>query len=150
MARVEVLDETRRFPRTDDLRRVTEGFLVDAGLVDRELTLVLLDDAAMAARNLADRGVEGPTDVLSYPTFEPEGAWFPEVPQLGDVLVSIDTAERQAREHGHSTLAEVLVLTAHGVTHLTGLDHTDAAAWRPFHAAQERILALARAAGVAP
>ncbi len=149
MATVEVLDETRRFPRTDDLRRVLEAYLQGAGLGGRELTLVLLGDAEIAAHNLADRGVAGATDVLSYPTYEPEGAWFPAVPQLGDVLIGLDTAERQAIEHGHSAFAEVLVLGAHGITHLTGLDHVDEAAWAPFLAAQTRVLELAAAHGVA-
>lgn len=115
----------------------------EQGLAEREVTVVLLDDAAIAERNAADRGVEGPTDVLSYPTAEPDDVGFPDIPQLGDILISLDTAARQAVEHGHGTRQEVLVLAAHALTHLQGHDHQDEAEWRPFLAAQRRILELA-------
>lgn len=140
---VEILDETQRFLRGEALRRALEALLAELGAADRELTLILVDDATIAARNARDRGVEGATDVLSYPTAEPEDVGFPWVPHLGDVFVSLDTAERQAAEHGHDTLQEVLVLAAHGVIHLRGFDHQDEAAWGPFRAAERRVLALA-------
>ncbi len=143
MDQVEVLDETARFPRTERLREVVALYLQGAGLGDREVTIVLLDDASVADHNLRDRGVEGPTDVLSYPTYEPDGAWFPGVAHLGDVLISLDTAERQAAQHGHSTEDEVMVLAAHAITHLTGLDHNDDEEWKPFLIAQARILEIA-------
>lgn len=143
MAHVEVLDETSRFPRAERLAAALEAYMDAEGMGDREATVVLLDDAAIAERNERDRGVDGPTDVLSYPTFEPEGAWFPPVPHLGDVLIGLDTAARQAAERGQPLEDEVLVLAAHGITHLTGLDHQDDDGWRPFLRAQERVLAVA-------
>lgn len=143
MDQVEVLDETARFPRAERLREVVAFYMQDAGLGEREVTIVLLDDASVAEHNWRDRGVEGPTDVLSYPTYEPDGAWFPGVAHLGDVLISLDTAERQAALHGHSTEAEVMVLAAHAITHLTGLDHQDDEEWKPFLEAQARILEIA-------
>ena len=115
----------------------------EAGLEDREVTVVLLDDGAMTERNEADRGVTGPTDVLSYPTWEPDDVGVPRIPHLGDILICLDVAARQAPEHGHDTVDEVLVLAAHGLTHLRGFDHEDDAAWEPFHAAQRRIKELA-------
>ena len=92
-------------------------------------------------RNLADRGVPGPTDVLSYPSSEPDDVGVPEVAHLGDVLIDLDAAARQAPDHGHDVTDEVLVLAAHGLTHLRGFDHPDDASWRPFSDAQRRILA---------
>lgn len=147
MAHVEVLDETARFPRVERLETVLVAYLEAEGWGERELTVVLLDDAAMAERNEHDRGVAGATDVLSYPTFEPDGAWFPGVAHLGDVFISVDTARRQAAEHGHDLETEVLVLAAHAITHLVGFDHVDDEAWRPFLEAQTKIVALAREAG---
>ncbi len=147
---VEILDETRRFRRAERLRRALEALLAELGLGGRDLTVVLLDDDAIALRNAVDRGVEGPTDVLSYPTWEPDDAdSFPLVDHLGDILISIDTAARQAVEHAHAPLAEVMVLAAHGLTHLRGFDHDTEAAWIPFRQAQERILELAAGAGPA-
>lgn len=143
MSQVEVLDETGRFTRTERVQQVVTAYLDANGLAGRELTVVLLGDAAIAEHNERDRGVPGPTDVLSYPTHEPDGTWFPGVAHLGDVLISLDTAERQAIENGHSLASEVLVLVAHSVTHLLGFDHQDEEEWRPFNAAQAGILDLA-------
>ena len=66
----------------------------------------------------------------------------PEVEQLGDVFISLDTAARQAKEKGHDLETEILSLAAHGVTHLRGYDHPTEAAWQTFHQAQNRILEL--------
>ncbi len=144
MAQVEVLDETKRFRLNKRLREVVTAYMEATGLGDREVTVVLMSDEAIAEHNLKDRGKAGPTDVLSYPTYEPDGAWFPGVAHLGDVFISLDTAKRQAKEHRHSMVDEVLVLTAHALTHLSGHDHQDEAAWGPFLTAQSRILELAR------
>jgi probable rRNA maturation factor len=138
---VEILGETQRFPAPDRLAGALEAALHEAGLAGRELTVVLLDDAAMAERNQADRGVVGPTDVLSYPTAEPDDVGVPAVEHLGDILIGLDVAARQAPEHGHGLVEEVLVLAAHGLTHLRGYDHPDDAGWREFLEAQRRILA---------
>lgn len=105
------------------------------------MTVVLLGDEAMAQRNVTDRGVAGPTDVLSYPASEPDDVGVPEVAHLGDVLIDLDAAARQAPEHDHGLTEEVLVLAAHGLTHLRGFDHPDEASWEPFLDAQRRILA---------
>ena len=142
---VEILGETDRFPAPERLRAALEALLGEEGLEGREVTVVLLGDAAMRERNEADRGVTGPTDVLSYPSWEPDDVGVPRVPHLGDILVGLDVAARQAPEHGHDLVAEVLVLAAHGLTHLRGYDHPDEAAWAPFHAAQRRVLELAPA-----
>lgn len=116
--------------------------LAELGLDERELTVVLLDDAAMHERNRLDRGVDAPTDVLSYPTAEPGDVGMPQVPHLGDVLVGLDVARRQAAAQGQALEREVLMLVAHGITHLRGYDHPTEASWKPFRAAQTRILEL--------
>lgn len=143
MEQIELLDETGRYPYGDALVSTLALLMGELGLAERELTLVLMDDAAIAEHNRADRGEDGPTDVLSYPTSEPDDSGFPQVPHLGDVLISLETAQRQASGQGHSLHAEVLTLAAHGLTHLRGFDHQTEAEWAPFHAAQERVLQLA-------
>ena len=138
---VEILGETQRFPALDRLEGALQALLEAEGLGEREVTVVLLGDEAMAERNAADRGVPGPTDVLSYPSSEPDDIGVPEVAHLGDVLIDLDAAARQAPDHGHDVTDEVLVLAAHGLTHLRGFDHPDAASWEPFLDAQRRIVA---------
>ncbi len=148
---ITVLDETGGFRRRD---RLVRALLRVAAVVpvspphggaEPEMTVVLVDDAVIAARNRADRGVEGPTDVLAYPLHEPDDAGFPRVPHLGDVLISLDTARRQARARGRPAWHEVAVLASHGLLHLVGFDHRNAAEWAPFEAVQ----ALAEAEAVA-
>lgn len=138
---VEILGAPR-YPSPEALAEALERLMAHLGLQDRELTVVLVDDAEIAALNCAHRGVEGPTDVLSYPLHEPEDVGFPTVPHLGDIIISVDTAARQAEARGHTLEAEVATLAAHGLTHLLGFDHPTEAEWETFRENQRRILAL--------
>jgi probable rRNA maturation factor len=138
---VEILDETNRYPSTRRLGKVLEDFLREQNIL-KTVTLVLCDDATIHAMNLSDRGEDYATDVLSYPTMEPDDTNVPEVDHLGDVFISLDTAERQAITHNHDLESEVLTLAAHGITHLRGFDHTTEAQWTMFRAAQQRVLEL--------
>ncbi|MFN2322652.1 MAG: rRNA maturation RNase YbeY [Trueperaceae bacterium] len=142
--RVEILDRTNRFRRRRRLAELARRLGASWGVADREVTIVLVDDATIAAMNLRDRAVEGPTDVLSYPLHEPDDAGFPTLPHLGDVIVSLDTARLQARTRGALLWHEVAELVAHGLLHLMGHDHQTEDGWAPFHAgqAQARELAL--------
>ncbi len=142
---VEAIDETGRYPRASDVATVLEMLLRERGQAGRDATLVIVDDERIARLNERDRGVAGPTDVLSYPTWEPTDVGYPAVPHLGDVFVSLDTAARQAASAGHDLDTEVATLAAHGLTHLLGHDHVTEEQWLPFLAAQERAVALLRA-----
>jgi probable rRNA maturation factor len=146
--RVELIDETGRF-RQPEVVATALGRLADELGVpeDHDVTLVLVDDAEITRRNREHRGVDGATDVLAYPLHEPDDVGMPAIPALGDIVISLDTAERQAPEHDLEPLGEVLVLAAHALVHLLGEDHPDEPSWRPFHQAQERILALAGVGG---
>ena len=112
----------------------------------KEVTLVLMDDAGIRALNHAHRGVDAPTDVLSYPSTEPDdlndSLGVPETFHLGDILISVETAQAQAAEHGHSLSQELQTLAAHGLTHLLGYDHETEAAWERFRSNQALILTL--------
>lgn len=85
--------------------------------VDGEITVLLADDARLKALNRTFRGKNKPTDVLSFPAAaNGEGA-------AGDIAISIETAVRQAAEHGHTLAEELRILLLHGVLHLAGFDH---------------------------
>ncbi len=87
-----------------------------------ELSVALVDDVQIHALNRRYRTVDRPTDVLSFPAGEAPA--LDEAPALlGDVVISLETAWRQAAEFGHSPEREVGYLTAHGVLHLLGFDH---------------------------
>ena len=115
-------------------------------LTHKEVTVVLVDDASIRDLNRAHRGIDAPTDVLSYPTSEPDdlanGFVIPEIPHLGDIIISVETAERQAAARGHTLIQEVKTLAAHGLTHLLGYDHPTEEAWERFRSNQALILTL--------
>jgi len=92
------------------------------GLENEELSILLTDDEEMRSLNRDYRGKDKPTDVLSFSQTEGE---FGEVGGgvLGDIVISLDTARRQAEEKGHSFEKEIDVLLIHGALHLAGYDH---------------------------
>lgn len=91
---------------------------------DREVTVVLVGDRAIRQLKRETWGEDAPTDVLSFPTYEPGDPFMP--PHLGDIFISLDTALRQAEARGHSLTREVALLASHGLTHLVGHDHPHA------------------------
>lgn len=105
------------------LHQRTEHLLHLLEIANAEVSIVLLDDAEMAAYNLQYRKKQGPTNVLSFPASEGE-AGFP-VPEheLGDILISVDTARREAKAQGHSLHHRLVELIIHGLLHLIGFDH---------------------------
>ncbi|BAC89184.1 gll1243 [Gloeobacter violaceus PCC 7421] len=114
--------------------------LQSAGAV--ELTLRLTDDAEIRRLNARFRGVDAPTDVLSF-EFEADDtqALIAEEPlYLGDIVVSVPTATRQAREFGHTLEVELAWLAVHGLLHLLGWDHPDEQSWRAMVTQQARLL----------
>ena len=100
-----------------------------------QIGLFIVDDEAIHEMNREHRGVDNPTDVLSFPMLEPGQTpaptdLDPETGEvlLGDIVISLPTAERQAQEYGHSLAREAAYLAVHGTLHLLGLDHEDDAA----------------------
>lgn len=97
---------------------------------DLEVSVTLVDDDAIRELNRDYRGVDRPTDVLSFAMLE-EGEGEPEAPQLppdaplqlGDIVISLERAAAQAVEYGHSLERELGFLVTHGVLHLLGYDH---------------------------
>ena len=88
-----------------------------------EVNLLLADDARLKALNKAFRGKNKATDVLSFPAPGSEAGGVNEEQMAGDLAISVETAARQAAEHGHSLEDELRVLTLHGLLHLAGYDH---------------------------
>lgn len=109
-------------PSVGDVEGDAERLMAMRSLSDAELSVALTDDATIQALNRDYRGVDHPTDVLSFAQREGEGA-DPEDAVLGDVVISLDTAQRQADERGHALSTEVRILLVHGFLHLLGFDH---------------------------
>lgn len=130
------------------LRKVVRRVLAaEAPAGPLRLAIHLSDDAALRDANRRQRGIDRPTDVLSFPLLgelQPGLDTFvlpPGEPRhLGDVLISYERAAAQAAEYGHSVEREVCYLLAHGVLHLLGHDHLDEPQRRAMRQREETAL----------
>jgi len=104
-----------------------------------ELSIVLTDDRAIRRLNRTYRGKNSPTDVLSFA--QTEGHEMPsQRGHLGDVIISVETARRQAQESRISLSDEVSHLLVHGILHLLGYDHERASDARAMKGREDTIL----------
>jgi probable rRNA maturation factor len=110
------------------LREAARAWVVEG----EALSLSLVRDREMRALNRGWRGKDQPTDVLSFPQLE-RGS-------LGDVVISLQTARRQAREGGWPLSVELRRLLAHGIAHCRGHDHQDRREARRMAAAEAAML----------
>lgn len=95
-------------------------------------------DEKIQSLNLEYRGIDKPTDVLSFPSGEPD----PQTGRvyLGDIIISYPTAEKQAETSGHPVIDEIMLLVVHGVLHLFGHDHREPDDKKEMWAIQDEIL----------
>lgn len=127
----------QKFVISHNIRKCIRETLKDEGVDVRcEINVLVTDDAGIRIINRESRGVDKPTDVLSFPMFQLEAGTLPSdweeyrdpdtnlVP-LGDMCISLERAVAQAQEFGHSVRREVGYLTIHSMLHLLGYDHLD-------------------------
>jgi len=118
------------------VRRAAKAALKLQGVdQDSIINVMLTDDAGIHAINLEQRGVDAPTDVLSFPMNDLAEGAFDETQceldyesgklLLGDMVLNLSRCEKQAEEYGHSFARELSYLTVHSVLHLLGYDHLD-------------------------
>lgn len=94
---------------------------------DTALSVVITSDDAVADLNRQHRGIDAPTDVLSFPADEPPIELPDEPPYLGDLVIAYPYASAQAEREGHALNDSLALLVVHGTLHLLGFDHdTDA------------------------
>ncbi len=133
-----------------ELRRRARAMLELAGAAQSEWAITLVSDARIRELNQRWRGKDAPTDVLSFPLEEmTPGA--PPPAHLGDVVISAETAARQAADRAaelsptgdasYDVLDEITFLMAHGLLHLLGHDHEDPAEARRMQAEERRLCA---------
>jgi probable rRNA maturation factor len=101
------------------LSKIAHRALEVLGLNRAELSIVLASDPQIKRLNKLYRNKDKPTDVLSFPIGEKVNGWL----ILGDIVISVDTAKRQAKELGYSLEEELKRLLVHGLVHLLGYDH---------------------------
>lgn len=111
-----------------------------------ELSLLLTNDAAIQNLNATYRQLDSPTDVLAFATLDliehPSLLWS-EIPvELGDIIISVETAARQAREQQHTLIQELAWLSTHGLLHLLGWDHPTSERLQQMLAQQQVLINL--------
>jgi probable rRNA maturation factor len=141
---IEVLNESGETLDVAGLSRLAR-FTMDQMRVHplAELCIKLVDEATIAELNERWMEKTGPTDVLAFPMDELRPGLVNDEPEegvLGDLVLCPAVAERQARDAGHATAAEVHLLTVHGILHLLGYDHAEPEEHKEMFDLQARLL----------
>jgi probable rRNA maturation factor len=133
--------------RKEWLRRVVEHSLAAQDIAyEVELGLRITDDETVRKLNQEYRGVDEPTDVLSFALVERKPGSSPfitppdDLLHLGEVVISYPQAARQAEENNHQVKEEVALLVIHGILHLLGYEHDEPAREREMRAIEKKIL----------
>jgi probable rRNA maturation factor len=148
---IEVDDDLPEDIDATALRAAVTATLSALAVDTADVTVVLTTDAEVRTLNAHYRGVDAPTDVLSFAARETQ----PDAPAivlpaevaaeldryLGDLVIAYPYSARQAAQYGNSVTAELQLLAVHGTLHLLGYDHQDAAAEAAMWAQQEQVLA---------
>lgn len=112
------------------------------GSEEAEVSLMLVNDQRIHELNRDYRGVDRPTDVLSFAlqdeTDEPDSEFEDEM--LGDIIISVERAREQAEEYGHSFEREIVYLAVHGTLHLLGYNHEEVNEKLEMRAKEEEVM----------
>jgi len=104
------------------VRRATQTILTELGLLDAELSVLLVDDTRIRDLNRRYLNRDKPTNVLAFPMREGEfSTLHPNL--LGDLVISVETARRQSDRFGLNEMEMVILLMVHGILHLIGYEH---------------------------
>ena len=111
----------------DEIIRAAEIVGKIYGVENSEVSITLTDDKNIHELNKKYRGIDRPTDVLSFAFRESDEPKIldAEFETLGDIIISIERAKIQAADFGHSFLREIIFLEVHGLLHLLGYDHIE-------------------------
>lgn len=138
---IQIFDDLDNYIDGNWIRKIASCVLAELNEISGVVSIVIISDEVMAELNLQHRGLEEPTDVLSF-SYKHNGTYYgsdirkknftsdldfilpPEVDSgFGEVVISYPQAKRQANKAGHTIDKELVVLVAHGILHLLGYDH---------------------------
>ena len=139
----DITNNQNKLEFTSDLEKLIETVIEKAfeyeNVEPRNVSVLICDNDEIKKLNGQFRGIDSPTDVLSFPMYDEDGELDPD--ELGDIVISLECAAAQAEEFGHSLRREVAFLTAHSMLHLFGYDHIDDSERDEMFEKQEEILA---------
>lgn len=120
-----IREENKKLPVSEDkLHSISSHAYLLTNMKAKDISLVICDDGFIRRLNKKYRKRDFPTDVLSFSMAEGKGPRI-ESTVLGDIIISIDTAQRQAKNFGETLEREFLILYIHGLLHLLGYSHNN-------------------------
>ena len=123
MNEIEIINETNEEINIKDLNNVINYALKYEKVNNAILNVIIIDNERIHAINKEYRGIDRPTDVISFALEDDKTFIKTDFRVLGDIYISIDKVYEQADMYGHSFRRELSFLTVHGVLHLLGYDH---------------------------
>lgn len=114
-------------------------YLLDYMKIDASFSVIIVDNEKIHEINKQYRGIDRPTDVISFALEEDEN-YEVKMRLLGDIYISIDKVYEQAKEYNHSVKRELFFLVTHGFLHLLGYDHMEKDEEEEMFSLQEKIL----------
>ncbi|MCY7753232.1 rRNA maturation RNase YbeY [Bacillus haynesii] len=145
---LDITDETGRVPedRLAEIEKLLQFSAAEEGVAEgAEVSVTIVNNEEIQKINKEYRGKDYPTDVISF-ALEEDGEGEIEIigadmpPVLGDIIISVDKAQEQAEEYGHSLMRELGFLTVHGFLHLLGYDHMTEEEEKEMFTKQKEIL----------
>lgn len=140
MNNIEIINETNEKIDINDLNNVIEYALKHENVNNAIMNVIIIDNEKIHKINKEYRGIDRPTDVISFALEDDKTFVNTDFRVLGDIYISIDKVHEQATIYGHSFRRELSFLTVHGVLHLLGYDHMEKSDEVIMFGKQEEIL----------
>lgn len=124
MNNVEIFNETKEsIKELQTIEKLIQFAIKHENLENLEFNIIIVDNNKIHEINKEYRGIDRPTDVITFALEDNKDFPVGDIRILGDIYISIDKVREQALEYGHSFLRELSFLTIHGFLHLLGYDH---------------------------
>lgn len=142
MNQIGIFNQTgQAVPQLDLVKKVLKKAMKIEHLKNTSFNLILVDDSYIHELNKTYRKIDRVTDVITFALEDDDKCLLPKGKRvLGDIYISIDTAERQAKEYGHGLDRELCFLAVHGFYHLLGYDHMNEKDEKIMFQKQEEVL----------
>ncbi len=123
MNKIEIINQTNEKVDKESLKKIVDYTLAKEQVKNGVLNVIIIDNDMIHKLNKEYRGIDRPTDVISFALEDDDTFIKLDERILGDIYISIDKVYEQAKEYDHSFKREISFLTVHGVLHLLGYDH---------------------------
>lgn len=141
MNKIEIFNKySEEVKETQEIRNLIDYAIKYKKLDNLEFNVIFVDNQYIHELNKNYRGIDRPTDVITFALEDGEEVDLNAWRILGDIYISIDKAKEQAIEYGHPFLRELAFLTVHGFLHLLGYDHMNKEDEKKMFSEQEEIL----------